>query len=264
MTELAAALTAPGAPKARVSEKSGAMMVRMRKVSLVACTGALLGCSCRHSPSPDGGALCAPQRAELPICCSELIFGAFDREAPTLLDALVSAIGAVESVEGLEVLHIEPDELVWASEIAERTGRTRQSVDMLIKGQRPCRLQLAMRLYPPVAILKALDAESFTGGDTGLLFVSPAGAQLQEGQGDVRERLPTFEVTVRSTAGRPPSGCRPARSAGEAGGPGVRGQAATRVAWAAFQACGVRVLKVSWGTVGKRLSTSRRMVQIRD
>jgi len=66
----------------------------------------------------------------------ELTFGAFDREAPTLLDALVSAIGAVESVEGLEVLHIEPDELVWASEIAERTGRTRQSVDMLIKGLR--------------------------------------------------------------------------------------------------------------------------------
>lgn len=66
----------------------------------------------------------------------DLTFGAFDREAPTLLEAVVSAIASVESIEGLEVLHIDPDELVWASEIAERTGRTRQSVDMLIKGLR--------------------------------------------------------------------------------------------------------------------------------
>jgi predicted DNA-binding transcriptional regulator AlpA len=66
----------------------------------------------------------------------DLAFGAFDREAATFLEALVSAIGEVESVEGLEVLHIDPDELVWASEIAERTGRSRQSVDMLIKGLR--------------------------------------------------------------------------------------------------------------------------------
>jgi predicted DNA-binding transcriptional regulator AlpA len=66
----------------------------------------------------------------------ELTFGEFDREAATLADAITSAIRCVESVDGLEVLHIEPDELVWASEIAQRTGRTRQSVDMLIKGLR--------------------------------------------------------------------------------------------------------------------------------
>ena len=66
----------------------------------------------------------------------ELTFAEFDREAPTLLDAVVSAISAVESVAGFEALHLDPDELVWASEIAERTGRTRQSVDMLIKGRR--------------------------------------------------------------------------------------------------------------------------------
>jgi predicted DNA-binding transcriptional regulator AlpA len=65
----------------------------------------------------------------------ELTFGEFDREAPSLLDAVVSAIAAVESV-GVEVLHVDPDELVWASEIAERTGRSRQSIDMLIRGQR--------------------------------------------------------------------------------------------------------------------------------
>ncbi|HZT66105.1 MAG TPA: hypothetical protein VFA11_09990 [Acidimicrobiales bacterium] len=66
----------------------------------------------------------------------ELTFGDFDREAPQLVDAVVSAIDAVESVEGFEVIHVDPDELVWASEIAERTGRVRQSVDMLIRGQR--------------------------------------------------------------------------------------------------------------------------------
>ncbi|MGQ0616241.1 MAG: helix-turn-helix transcriptional regulator [Acidimicrobiia bacterium] len=66
----------------------------------------------------------------------DLTFADFTSEAPTMLDAIVSAIAAVESVEGLEVLHVDPDELVWASEIAERTGRTRQSVDQLIKGQR--------------------------------------------------------------------------------------------------------------------------------
>ncbi len=66
----------------------------------------------------------------------ELVFAAFDRDAETMLDAVVSAIEDVESVEGLEVLRVDPDELVWASEIAERTGRSRQSVDQLIKAQR--------------------------------------------------------------------------------------------------------------------------------
>jgi len=58
------------------------------------------------------------------------------RVRPTLFDAVVSAIEAVESVGGLEVLHVSPDELAWASEIAQRTGRTRQSIDQLIKAKR--------------------------------------------------------------------------------------------------------------------------------
>ena len=65
----------------------------------------------------------------------DLTFAAFAREADTLLDAVVSAIEAMESV-GLEVLRVDPDELVWASEIASRTGRSRQSIDQLAKGQR--------------------------------------------------------------------------------------------------------------------------------
>lgn len=60
----------------------------------------------------------------------------FDWEASSLADAVLSAIDNVETVAGLTVLRVEPDELVWASEIAERTSRSRQSVDQLIKGQR--------------------------------------------------------------------------------------------------------------------------------
>ena len=66
----------------------------------------------------------------------DLTFAEFDREAPSLLAAVLSAIAAVESLEGAEVLHVDPDELVWASEIAERTGRSRQSIDMLVRGER--------------------------------------------------------------------------------------------------------------------------------
>jgi predicted DNA-binding transcriptional regulator AlpA len=65
-----------------------------------------------------------------------LTFADFDRQAPTLRDAITSAITAVDSVEGLRVRRVEPDELVWASQIAERTGRTRASIDLLIKGRR--------------------------------------------------------------------------------------------------------------------------------
>ena len=61
---------------------------------------------------------------------------AFDRERASFGEALLSAIQDVESVTGVRVSRVEPDELVWASEIAKRTGRTRQSVTMLIKGQR--------------------------------------------------------------------------------------------------------------------------------
>jgi len=64
----------------------------------------------------------------------ELSFAEFDREAPSLVDAIASAIASVEGVNGIEVLRVDPDDLVWASEIAQRTGRTRASVDHLIRG----------------------------------------------------------------------------------------------------------------------------------
>ena len=63
-------------------------------------------------------------------------YGDFDREAKSLLDALLSAIVAVESVGGLRVRRVETDDLVTVSEIAERLGRTRQSIHQLIAGER--------------------------------------------------------------------------------------------------------------------------------
>ncbi len=60
----------------------------------------------------------------------------FDIEADTFADAVLQAISEVERVPGLTVVRVEPDQLVWASEIAGRVGRTRQSVDQLVKAQR--------------------------------------------------------------------------------------------------------------------------------
>ncbi len=60
----------------------------------------------------------------------------FDRERDSFARAVYSAVQEVETVSGLTVVSIENDELVWASEIAERIGRSRQSIDMLIDGRR--------------------------------------------------------------------------------------------------------------------------------
>ncbi len=59
----------------------------------------------------------------------------FDRESATLQKAVLSAIDNVEKA-GFETLRIEPDELVSASDIAERTNRSRQSISFLITGDR--------------------------------------------------------------------------------------------------------------------------------
>jgi predicted DNA-binding transcriptional regulator AlpA len=76
--------------------------------------------------------------------CDDALFGSidgahyadFDREAPTLGVAISSALADIESVPGLQVRRVEPDDLVTMSEIAERLGRTRESVRLLIAGDR--------------------------------------------------------------------------------------------------------------------------------
>lgn len=61
----------------------------------------------------------------------------FDREAESFADAVFSATKSLESaVVGVRVVHLEPDDLVTMSDIAERVGRTRESVRLLISGDR--------------------------------------------------------------------------------------------------------------------------------
>ena len=59
----------------------------------------------------------------------------FDREAETFEEALKSACADVKSA-GASVLRIEPDPLVSSSDIADRTGITRQAVSLYTTGGR--------------------------------------------------------------------------------------------------------------------------------
>ena len=67
----------------------------------------------------------------------DVVFLDFDRQAESPLEAILSAVEAVEAAaDGLRVARVEPDELVTAADIARRTGRSRESVRLLINGER--------------------------------------------------------------------------------------------------------------------------------
>jgi len=77
--------------------------------------------------------------------CDDALFGSrcgviyldFTRAAGSLREAITSAIADVaRSGTGLEVVRIEPDELVTAAEIARRIGQSRESVRLYVLGQR--------------------------------------------------------------------------------------------------------------------------------
>jgi hypothetical protein len=64
-------------------------------------------------------------------------YGAFDREGYSFSEALASAIGDVTSaVAGLQVVRIEPDELVTLAAIAERCGLSREYIRLLSTSKR--------------------------------------------------------------------------------------------------------------------------------
>jgi len=64
-------------------------------------------------------------------------YGAFDREANSFSEALASAITDVTStVAGLQVVRIEPDELVTMAAIAKRSGLSREYIRLLSTNQR--------------------------------------------------------------------------------------------------------------------------------
>lgn len=77
--------------------------------------------------------------------CDDATFGEIDgcqyadfmRKARSFADAVGTAKRAIESsVPGARVIRIEPEDLVSAADIAERTGRSRESVRLLIAGSR--------------------------------------------------------------------------------------------------------------------------------
>ncbi len=64
-------------------------------------------------------------------------FAEFHREAGSYAQALTSAIAAIQRVvKGARVVHVEPDELVTISEIAERLNRSREGIRLLVTGDR--------------------------------------------------------------------------------------------------------------------------------
>lgn len=60
----------------------------------------------------------------------------FDREAQSLDVAILSGIRDIENLEGVTVVRIADAGLLTIADIAERTGRTRESVRLLIEGKR--------------------------------------------------------------------------------------------------------------------------------
>jgi hypothetical protein len=77
--------------------------------------------------------------------CDDALFGvrdgaqyaAFDRQAHSFSQALASAIHDVTSaVPGLQVVRVEPNQLVTLAAIAERTGLSREYIRLLSTGKR--------------------------------------------------------------------------------------------------------------------------------
>jgi len=61
----------------------------------------------------------------------------FDREAGTYAEAVFEAVASVEhAVPGARVIQLAADDLVTMAEIAELTGRSRESIRLLIAGER--------------------------------------------------------------------------------------------------------------------------------
>lgn len=75
--------------------------------------------------------------------CDDAVFGfendlsvaEFDREAPVLADAIVSAVRDVESV-GLRAMRVLDQDLLTLADIADRIGRSRESVRRYATGAR--------------------------------------------------------------------------------------------------------------------------------
>ncbi len=69
-------------------------------------------------------------------CADSIQYIDFDREAETVADAVLSAVADVETVDGVHIVRLADAGLVSMADIAARTGRTRESIRLLISGER--------------------------------------------------------------------------------------------------------------------------------
>jgi|HubBroStandDraft_4_1064222.scaffolds.fasta_scaffold306332_2 hypothetical protein len=60
----------------------------------------------------------------------------FTRDAPSLAEALVSAVRDIEKVQGLRAVGVECDNMVTLAQIADRAGVSREAVRLWSTGQR--------------------------------------------------------------------------------------------------------------------------------
>ena len=69
-------------------------------------------------------------------CIDGIQYLAFDREAPNPETAILCAIADVERLPGVEVIRLAGGGLVSMADIAGYTGRTRESIRLLIVNER--------------------------------------------------------------------------------------------------------------------------------
>ena len=60
----------------------------------------------------------------------------FSREAPSLAEAIASAVRDIEKVPGLRAIGVQCDNMVTAADIADRAGVSREAVRLWATGQR--------------------------------------------------------------------------------------------------------------------------------
>lgn len=136
-----------------------------------------------------------------------------DQESEDFAEAVFSATEAIEqAVPQARVTHLEPDDLVTMSEIAERSGRTRESIRLLISGDRgpggfpaPAthfRSRQRMWRWQEVAVWFAenLDEPQLVGDPGRVQFITAFNASLQ--WRNVHQALPAHEQKrLRQLAG---------------------------------------------------------------
>ena len=87
----------------------------------------------------------------------------FDREAPSLEQAIFSAVSDIEAIDGIDVVRLADAGLVSMADIGTRTGRTRESVRLLIAGERgPVGSPLLSPI--PAAVIAFGGQQMYSGG----------------------------------------------------------------------------------------------------